>query len=278
MADPRPKSLPEQFAELEETVRRHLRQARTRTTEEGDTIIVPGADGTFPPGDMSGFTRGAFTGPQTPIGAPAASIGAVAAATPTGVATEPNSTVDGPYTAFSTALSSYVTIGSDSDPPATVLGFRRQYDPSVVVKFALESTTTIRAWVGLSTPHPQGMNQFDNPSSLTYTGPYIGIQYSTARGDTTWKLIHKSSTQVVVDTGVPISTTTRALRIDATESAASFRVRIYDGNWNELFDKDVGGSQIPVATQTMRLGIGVRSLAAATKVYRVWYGLFRQKA
>lgn len=118
---------------------------------------------------------------------------------------------------FALDASSAAKIGTDgiglahTMNAATSGGYRRNYEngafrvdvaPRFRTRVHIEQITDIRMFVGLvdSDTVSEGGVDSDDPSR-----GYIGFQFSSARPDTNWQLIRKSSsggTQTIVDTGI----------------------------------------------------------------------------
>jgi hypothetical protein len=75
--------------------------------------------------------------------------------------------------------------------------------PRLCLKGSVESLLTCKHFIGLSVEDPDTvMVAADDP-----TATYIGFQFSSARGDTTWQLVHNinGGTQTIVDTLITAS-------------------------------------------------------------------------
>lgn len=126
-------------------------------------------------------------------------------------------------------------------------------------------TTSVRLFTGLGNQTTAVMVQNDSP-----TGHHIGFQYSTARGDTTWKIETKDgTTQTVVDTGIPVTAAkVYDMYLFCTPQCASVDWRI-DNVTDGTTAEGTASTNLPGASTAMRMITGVSNLTTTTKNYRM---------
>lgn len=106
---------------------------------------------------------------------------------------------------------------------------RRIHKPFLSQAFALGTVTTIRVFVGLSANHTPHVTS-DAPGNN-----YVGVSFSTARGDTVFQFIAKEtgSETLVASSVTPVANTIYLVRIDFLDSG-DITVSICDEDGTEL--------------------------------------------
>lgn len=106
---------------------------------------------------------------------------------------------------------------------------RRIHKPFLSTAFALGTVTTIRVFVGLSANHTPHVTS-DAPGNN-----YVGVSFSTARGDTVFQFIAKEtgSETLVASSVTPVANTIYLVRIDFLDSG-DITVSICDEDGTEL--------------------------------------------
>jgi len=104
-------------------------------------------------------------------------------------------------------------------------------------------------------------------------GDHIGIQFSTARGDTTWQIISKDAAgaQLVINTHAsPGLASVRIVRIQFLLNATEVRVEIFGRNY-DILASYILSTNLPGLSDRMYAMVGVRTLAAAVKSLKQFY-------
>jgi len=136
-----------------------------------------------------------------------------------------------------------------------------------IVRFATESNiTSIRFFTGLTDQTGIIMTNGDNPA-----GEYIGLQYSTDRGDINWQFVRKDgTTQVLTNTGVaPIASRNYLLRISTNGS--TYKIELMDQTIANVVATSTYISGGPAATTDLRFSISIESRVAAVRQFYFYY-------
>lgn len=122
----------------------------------------------------------------------------------------------------------------------------------------MPDSASFRTWIGVANQVGSTMISSDNPA-----GHYAGLQFSTARGDTTYKFIRKDgTTQVVLDSG--IAKALNFLDIAIFMFSGNIIFEIVDTVTNAQFRQSVT-TNLPGLSTNMLFNVGVETLAAASK-------------
>lgn len=128
--------------------------------------------------------------------------------------------------------------------------------PRVIFKVSLAQTTDERYFCGLSS---NGSMNADDP-----TGHYIGIQYSTGRGDTNFQFVSKdNATQSLVSTGVAADTNVHYVDIEVA-STSSVTVTLRDSTFAAQASNTFT-TNLPATGNTLRLYSYLETRTTATK-------------
>lgn len=145
--------------------------------------------------------------------------------------------------------------------------------PFVFGKFGTYDSGNVRIFVGLSTI--VGASNLDNDA---ITPEHIGIQYSTARPDTTWQFTSSGSGgQSLVDTGVGVSSFQDQHFLIDCEGSGQARVTIFDGAMNEQFSHVFGDTEVPTANQPMFFFAGCQTQTTTTRWFRHFFYKLRAR-
>lgn len=140
--------------------------------------------------------------------------------------------------------------------------------PSLVYAVELPQITDIRAFVGFTDQTLATMNGSDNPA-----GNYVGMQFSSARGDTNWQFVYKDgTTQTVVDSGTPPGTDPKAIRIRVLNSAPEIEWTILSYTGQASVAPATVTTGLPAGTTQVRVVAGLRNLVASTKSIKHSHG------
>ena len=146
---------------------------------------------------------------------------------------------------------------------------RREMNPAAIIKFKMSPTTDIRLFAGLSNDTMFNMVAIDDP-----VADFVGLQYSSARGDSTWQFVSKDGTTLsILDSNVPVDTAVHYLVIFVDDAASEIMVYLLDNNFNvesaRLFDST---DNLPRTGQGLTIVSAVESQAAAAKTIRQYKG------
>lgn len=123
----------------------------------------------------------------------------------------------------------------------------------VAIAFRLSRATNIRACIGLGAGSSLGQYL----DSDTLAAAFIGIQFSTPRGDTTFRFITSTgAAQTTVDSGVTVAAGANdvyVLRLE-TLSSSLVRLTIYDENGTQLATTTMSAT-LPGASSLLRLAV-----------------------
>lgn len=154
----------------------------------------------------------------------------------------------------------------------------RELNFKMLLKFKLgDGVTARRCFVGASgrTDQMGFANQVgdDNPNG-TGSNPYIGLQYSTNRGDTTFKFQRfDGSTHTTVDTGVTVTTDAFYVLIEANNTTPSFTITLFN-HTGAAVATSTFTTAIPSATDLLTPCVAVWNLSGGT--YReIWFAYAR---
>jgi hypothetical protein len=184
-----------------------------------------------------------------------------------------SSVITGTQTAVTTTDGSAINLPTaattDSDAAVTAATSLRALDSKfyTLIKFQLQTTATVRVFVGLST----------SSTTTTYLGAddvaaqrMIGLQYSTSRGDTNFQfMIDDNSTQTVTSTGVAVDTNTHFLSIDCT-SGSSVIMNLYDSGGTLQATTGNVTTNLPAGTFAYSVCVGNRTLANSVATIRMY--------
>ena len=136
--------------------------------------------------------------------------------------------------------------------------------PTLVNYFRISSLADVRLFIGYSDQTLATMAGSDNPA-----GSYIGLQFSSARGDTNWQYVAKDgTTQLLTDSGVAASTNFFILRI-GYDPAAIVHMALFNNSWSPLGSVVDLTTNLPANTISVRLNHGIQNLVAASKTLQV---------
>lgn len=126
--------------------------------------------------------------------------------------------------------------------------------------FALPSVAGVRAFIGWTDQTLATMLGADQPAGL-----YFGLQFSTPRGDTTFRAVRQNATPTFTntDTAVPADTAFHKLRFLAFAAAAI--LRMYTANGSAAQGNSILLSAPPVNSTILRFVAGVASQDGAVK-------------
>lgn len=117
------------------------------------------------------------------------------------------SSATGQYTQFTSGTTS----GNEAGVETTNALVRRTYRTWLLTKFSLPSIANIRMFIGFTDQSLATMVSADDPA-----GNYVGIQFSSDRGDTTWQHVKKNgTTQTKTDTTITADTAVWNTRVFA---------------------------------------------------------------
>jgi hypothetical protein len=129
----------------------------------------------------------------------------------------------------------------------------------ILIKFRLVSNSDVRFWLGLVNGSAAQMGA-DAPNVN-----YIGIQYSTNRGDTTFWFIAgtDSSNQTLADSTVAVDTAVHTMQVVATGST-SLLFKLFDADGVQEGIERTINTNLPTATNMAAGGL-VQNLASSAK-------------
>jgi len=133
--------------------------------------------------------------------------------------------------------------------------------PFVVVKFNLNATTNRRFFAGLSQGSGATMVSADAPA----TG-YVGLQYSTSRGDANWQWAQDQNgggAQVLTNSGVAVDALAHYLILNATTSS-TIVATITTAAGVILDQRTLSGASLPGSTTLLILSSGLENRTAGT--------------
>lgn len=138
--------------------------------------------------------------------------------------------------------------------------------PLVNIKFEPRNTSNIRFFCGLQADNVSKLGSDD----LSEAG--IGIQFSTARGDSNFQFLSHQfpSGQDLVDSGIAFSVDPFYLQIDVT-SPTSVTLRILDEDYVELATHTFTGAELFDATFTLSVFCGLRTLTGSVRTVRNYF-------
>lgn len=132
-------------------------------------------------------------------------------------------------------------------------------------RIGVVDNTDVRLFVGLANQTIAVTTDSDN-----FAGHYVGFQYSTARGDTTWQIVTKNNTtQTVEDTGVSVGTAkVYDMYLFCTPQCSSISWRL-DNVTDATTTEGTVSATLPGSTTAMRGIVGVGAVAASAKNIRM---------
>lgn len=139
---------------------------------------------------------------------------------------------------------------------------RRKYNPIMSVLFFLRSITNVRFFCGLTNQLDSVMLSADDPS-----GHYAGIQYSTIRGDTTFKYVRKDGTTQVIANSIAVDINVHKLKMwlhPDSDNRNTNKISIQLDNDN----RGLYTTNLPTDITDLRFVIGVRAENIAIKTFR----------
>lgn len=153
---------------------------------------------------------------------------------------------------------------------------RLQHLPYLYFTLAINHTTDIRFFAGLSSTVSSATPiSADNPAVSM-----VGVQFSTARGDT-------ALMAVANDAGSPLTATSTGWTVVAgtviqvfidVQSTSSIKVYIYDVNGSQLGSTVTLTTDLPASTTNMGFTFGAQCLAASAKSFQVYTASYRNNA
>lgn len=146
------------------------------------------------------------------------------------------------------------------------------HSPFSMFKFKLSDTTNIRFFSGLSASAITTVQGSDDPGIN-----HIGIQFSTNRGDTTFKITRSGNPgpSVVVDTGVAVDTNAHYFSIDV-DSSGNIVATLYNASFVSQYSLSITTS-LPSASVFLYLSMAHRTLAAATKTAYYYFAGYQHR-
>jgi len=136
-----------------------------------------------------------------------------------------------------------------------------------IVRFRTGSNiSSLRFFAGLTDQTGSTMVGSDNPA-----GSYIGLQYSTDRGDVNWQFVRKDgTTQVLTNTGVaPIASRNYLLR--TSTNGSTYKIEIMDQTVANVVATSTYTSGGPAATTDLRFSISIETRVAAARDFEFYY-------
>ncbi len=136
--------------------------------------------------------------------------------------------------------------------------------PQVMCKFHVGFTGDIRLFVGLTDIAISTMLASDDP-----VGDYIGLQFSTARGDTTWQFARRNGgAQVLIDTGItPVASSPVYLELES-RGAADVTLKLRNSS-RKIVRQDIITTSLP--NTTLRFMAALRTLAVVNKDINIYH-------
>ncbi len=161
--------------------------------------------------------------------------------------------------------------GSEATTASPGSGFpavRPRNDPVVRVGFRLSATTDVRFFAGMTNQSASVMVSADDPA-----GNYVGIQYSTPRGDSNWQIVTKdNTTQNVQDSGLAVDTNKHFVLITVNDTEGEIIVQILDEDFQGEASVTLTAN-LTTRTAAQHLVSGIEARAAAVKQIHQ-YGIY----
>jgi len=130
-------------------------------------------------------------------------------------------------------------------------------------RFELPSSSLVRYFVGIAAQTLTTMVGADNPGTN-----HLGIQYSTPRGDTTWKFTERGTgSQVVTDTTLGMGVTAMYLQV---LTGTITQMILLDAGMTVLATRSVGALNKPGGSTLVRMIAGCETQTNAAKSVRVY--------
>lgn len=173
-----------------------------------------------------------------------------------------------------------VNTGTLIDSDASIYGtkvLRPRYQSFQWFKVAIPSGNSnyddCRRFIGWTDRVPSAMNSADAPSS----GAYVGIQYSSTRGDAHWQLVYADGgTQTIISTGIgkPNSIMYVVLQSHSnTTGSSNISIQILDIDKAVLYSNlNIIGGNLPAYHRLMYHHAGVRSHIVSGSKELNYYG------
>lgn len=140
--------------------------------------------------------------------------------------------------------------------------------PWMSTRFKLEQTTLCRFFIGFSDQSLATMLASDNPA-----GSYVGIQYSSARGDTTFQWVNKDgTTQSLLNTTIAVDTAVHYVAIICPLGNNSWVKRLATA-LGVTEKTSLHNTNTPAATTGMKFMAGIETRTTAAKTMKVWQGV-----
>jgi hypothetical protein len=137
-------------------------------------------------------------------------------------------------------------------------------NPLTVCKFSLGSGTDLRSFIGFSSSATIGTTTLtDDPAAVV-----LGVQFSTARPDTNWQIVHKTLSGdplQVIDSGIAADTSVKFLVFDITGGGTSAVISILDNTGAVEFTTTIT-TNLPGPTVSLVAQYGMRVLSGSELV------------
>lgn len=135
----------------------------------------------------------------------------------------------------------------------------------LVYAFRVSAVTSLRAFIGWTDQTFSTMLGSDNPA-----GNYIGLQFSTARGDANWQYVQKDGiTQTLTNSGVAASNDIRIFKLQYIPGAIIGT--LYNVSWVVQGTAQTIGGTISAGTSFRPMAV-IRNLAASSRTLRHAFG------
>jgi hypothetical protein len=169
---------------------------------------------------------------------------------------------DGPHRASVTAATTNNMVSIRS---STNTATRRNYNPTLTVRFKLVSNTNMRAFIGWSSSTSAVSSVSDPLNALHGVGLWLDTAVSA-----NWKIKHNAGTgaSTEVTTGVAADTTVHTLKIIVDESTPKFTLYVDNGSY---IGSTTITTPIPAATTAIQWYSWIETLTTAAKTYNVYY-------
>lgn len=163
-------------------------------------------------------------------------------------------------------LLSGATSGNDAGIEQNNLVLRRDMQYWLMTKYRLPDVTSVRMFIGMTDQTLATMVGADNPA-----GNYVGMSFSTPRGDTTWKWIRKNgTTQTVTNTSLAVDALVHFLRFRIFTVPSIIVSQLFDSAYVAQHTTGMATS-LPAGTVALRFVAGVETQTAAGRSLDYFY-------
>lgn len=144
---------------------------------------------------------------------------------------------------------------------------RPSHMPQAVFKFALQATSQLRFFAGMTNVNLAATNAAADPA-----GSFVGLQYDDVRDANFQFMVKDGVTQTLVDTGIPADTAAHYLVIDFV-SASEVNLELLDASMARQFIANIAAG-LPGGSTNMGVTTALRTLDAAIKLWTQYHTAF----